>query len=361
VKTFKYPGVRARQSAEHEVITITARASDVLTFAAISRAGRDGKGTLTGFQRPQIASHIREIRDYLRTDRAVLPNSVVISFSEGIAIKPIKAGSPFVEVTINMGKEPPARVVDGQQRLTALSGLPEKDFEIFVSILVCKDEQEENEQFIRINSTRPLSKALLYELIPKAQDLPRRLSDRGFAAEVIELLNYDSESSLKGKIHQYTNPTGILRDTAFHKIIKQSVSDGAMREFPLDKQVERSYELLSEFFEAVKTVFKKDWDDHTPKTSRLVHSAGIMAMGFVMEDLVARENAFKAKDFVPGLNVVKEHAAWTSGHWVFAKDDIVPWNGIQNVPRQIMQLSQHLVSHVRRGRRAHMSLVKSLK
>jgi DGQHR domain-containing protein len=184
VKTFKYLGVRARQSAEHEVVTITARASEVLTFAAISRAGRDSEGTLTGFQRPQIASHIRDIRDYLRTDRAVLPNSVVISFTEGIVIKPVKAGSPFVEVTINMAEESPARVVDGQQRLTALSGLPDKDFEIFVSILVCKDEQEENEQFIRINSTRPLSKALLYELIPKAKDLPRRLSDRGFAAAI---------------------------------------------------------------------------------------------------------------------------------------------------------------------------------
>jgi hypothetical protein len=132
-----------------------------------------------------------------------------------------------------------------------------------------------------------------------------------------------------------------------------------MREFPLDQQVEKSYMLLTEFFAAVQTVFEDDWRGHTPKTSRLVHSTGIIAMGFVMEDLVARENASNAKDFVPGLAVLKEHVAWSSGHWVFAKDDIVPWNGIQNVPRQIMQLSQHLVSQVRRGRRGHMTLVNS--
>ena len=47
----------------------------------------------------------------------------------------------------------------------------------------------------------------------------------------MELLNYDESSSLHGQLYQHTNPSGIIRDTAIQKIVMNSVSDGAMREF----------------------------------------------------------------------------------------------------------------------------------
>jgi hypothetical protein len=43
--------------------------------------------------------------------------------------------------------------------------------------------------------------------------------------------------------------------------------------------------LISEFFRTVRHVFQEDWDGKTPKTSRLVHGAGIIAMGYVMETI----------------------------------------------------------------------------
>src|ERR1700692_756405 len=137
VTTFTFRGVRARQSSSHDVISIAARASEVLQFARIDRAGRTSTGALTGFQRPQIASHINEIRDYLRTDDAVLPNPIVVAFVGNVEVKP--HDEPVVEITIRTeeGQDAPGFVVDGQQRLTALSGLPERAFQIFVSILVC--------------------------------------------------------------------------------------------------------------------------------------------------------------------------------------------------------------------------------
>ena len=48
----------------------------------------------------------------------------------------------------------------------ALSMLEEKDFEVFVSALICKDNDELQKQFILINNTRPLAKELIYELLP---------------------------------------------------------------------------------------------------------------------------------------------------------------------------------------------------
>src|ERR1700676_402506 len=257
---FKYRGVSARQSADHQVVSIAAKASDILKFARIDRAGRDRDGALQGFQRPQIASHIREIRDYLRTATAVLPNPIVVAFVDRIKTRDVEGG--LVEVEIEVGDTPPGFVVDGQQRLTALGGLTEREFEVFVSILVCKNYEELRRQFVLINSTRPLPKALIYELLPGVTGLPARLTNRSFAASLAERLNFDPSSSLRGMIYQHTNPTGVIRDTAIQKVIMQSSSDGAMREMSPEDQFDRGYHLVTEFFAAVKNVFRDDWEGH---------------------------------------------------------------------------------------------------
>ena len=51
------------QSPKLTVFTFIAKAADIARIARIERAGRDDDGALQGFQRPQIANHIREIRD----------------------------------------------------------------------------------------------------------------------------------------------------------------------------------------------------------------------------------------------------------------------------------------------------------
>src|SRR3546814_2159274 len=80
------------------------------------------------------------------------------------------------------------------------------------------------------SSDLPLPKSLIYELLPSVDGLPRRLSDRSLAAELTAQLNYQGDSSLKGLIHQHTNPAGIIRDTAIQKVIMNSLGDGVMRE-----------------------------------------------------------------------------------------------------------------------------------
>jgi len=217
VPVFKYRGVVARQSDEHKAITFAAQASEVFAFASIARAGRNESGALQGFQRPQIASHIREICEYLKAPDAVLPNSIVIGFVEGVKIRELSR--TVVELSIDAEGDPLGYVIDGQQRLTALARLPEKDFEVFVSVLVCRDVGELRRQFVLINNTRPLPKALIYELLPGTPGLPTRLSSRSFAAQLTERLNFDPNSSLRGKIYQYTNPAGVIRDTAMQKLI----------------------------------------------------------------------------------------------------------------------------------------------
>jgi DGQHR domain-containing protein len=354
VRILKFRGL-AQPNNKQRAVMITARAGEVLTFADIERAGRDSRGGMKGFQRPQIAAHIREIRDYLRTDGAVLPNCIVVGFVDHIEVRECSDG--WTDVVIDITDGPPGYVIDGQQRLSALVGLPDKDFELFVSVLVCNDYEELRRQFVLLNHTRPLDKALVFELLPGTAGLPNRYSLRGLAAALTERLNFTKGSALQGTIYQHTNPKGIIRDTAIQAIIMRSASDGALREYPESKQLAKGYELLNAFFWAVRQVFQDEWDDHTPKTSRLVHGAGIQALGYVMELLVGRDGAREREDFIRGLSVLRGHTAWTSGCWHFPDAGIVPWNKLENTSRQIHGLAQHLVSIVRRESDREFKLV----
>ena len=342
-----FKAIKAQQSKVHSVVSFAAKASNILQFASIDRISRGEDGTVSGFQRPQIATHINEIRDYLAQSDAVLPNPIVVAFTDRAEVKELDDN--LVELTIDLSDGAPGLVVDGQQRLTALSGIPGSDFEVFVSALLCRNEEELRKQFILINNTRPLPKSLIYELLPEVGGLPKRLSSRSLAAKLTEMLNYQEGSSLKGFIKQHTNPEGVIGDTSVQKLIMNSLADGACRELLRgDQGIENCFALVSGFFRAVQLTFPEAWFDHTPKTSRLTHGAGIVAMGYVMEFLYFRDNAKTAEEFEHGLVPLKGRLPWTSGEWQFDENETRPWNGIQNLHRDIQLLASYLTRELKR-------------
>ncbi len=347
---YRYKAVRARQAAGHDVFVFAAPSQDVLKFAEIERVGRKDDGQLKGFQRHQIASHIKEIRDYLARDDALLPNAVIAAFIEGVKVK--DRGHGVVDVEIDARQSKPGFVVDGQQRLTALSGIDKPGFEVFVSALICMDYNELRQQFVLINNTRPLPKTLIYELLPNVEGLPERFTSRKFSARIVDRLNFTKGSALFGEIRQHTNPAGVISDTAMQKFIMNSASDGAIREmFQLEDREERAYELVNEFFSAVRDVFGPEWTGMTPRLSRLRHGAGIVAMGFVMDQLYSSEGAIQRHQFERGLRLLQPHTAWTSGQWDLETYDHRPWNGIQNTPSDIDVLTRYLVGALKRALR----------
>lgn len=335
-------------------MTFVTTAAELQQFAAIDRIARDASGRLKGFQRPQIAHHILEIRDYLGNPDAVLPNPIVVAFTSGVTVEDHADG--LCRITIDVFDGPPGLVVDGQQRLSALTQINGKPFEVFVAALICPDDAELRRQFVLINNTRPLPKSLIYELLPTVDGLPKRLSDRALAADLTARLNYDAGSTLRGLIHQHTNPSGVVRDTAIQRVILNSLSDGAMRDLIRRKDgTDRCFQLASEFYGAVRTVFRDAWVGHTPKTSRLVHGAGIVALGYVMEVLAQLDAARTEDDFCRGLACLVDRTAWTSGEWSFDSGDRRHWKAIQNLNRDIVTLAQYLIGIVRADIRARRS------
>ena len=346
-----YDVIVPHQSNAHSVFSFATSKADVARFARVERAGRDQRGSLFGFQRPQIANHIREIRDYLEKPNSILPNPVVVAFTDGATLEPVSSSNGrHGRLTIDVSLGPPGWIVDGQQRFTALNELRDREFDVLVSGFICDSLEELQKQFILINNTRPLPKPLVYELLPQVSDLPPRLSSRSRAALITEALNYRSGSSLRGLIRQQTNPKGMIRDTAVQRIIMNSLSDGVLRFYADDTGLlmDRGVQIISEFFHAVRHVFADDWEGKTPRTSRLVHGAGIMAMGYVMETLHAMIGAEDRHDFSRGLRRIKGHTAWTSGEWVFGEERR-QWNGLQNVPSDVRNLSLYLVRELKQA------------
>lgn len=356
MSVYRYTAVRARQVSGQDLFVFAASPHDVLKFAEIERVGRKEDGQLRGFQRHQIASHIKEIRDYLTREDALLPNPVIVAFVDGVKV--VDRGEDLVDIEINADNDRPGFVVDGQQRLSALSGIEKPGFQVFVSAVVCKDYNELRQQFVLINNTRPLPKTLIYELLPYVEGLPERFTSRKYAARVVDRLNFTKGSALYGEIRQHTNPAGTISDTAMQKLIMNSASDGAIRDvFQYADREDRAYELVNEFFAAVRNVFGPQWVGMTPRLSRLRHGAGIVAMGFIMDHLYSSEGAIQAHQFEQGLRLLQPYTAWTSGQWRLESYDIRPWNGIQNTPSDIDLLTRYLVSTVKRALRKPRCIV----
>lgn len=360
MKTYQFKAIRAKQAEGHDVFCFAAEPADVLGFSEIDRVGRQDNGELKGFQRHQVAPHIKEIRDYLGREDALLPNAVIVAFLGSVEVSDL--GNGIVDVTISVPEDQPRPgfVVDGQQRLTALSGIRKPGFQVFVSALVCKDYNELRQQFVLINNTRPLPKALIYELLPNVEGLPERFTARKFAARLVDRLNFREDSALRGDIRQHTNPKGVLSDTAIQKIVMNSASDGAVRRLiqecgaipeGLVELEEKAFQLFNAYFLAIKHVFAAEWEGMNPKTSRLRHGAGLVAMGFVMEQLCSTALPSCASDydkFVVGLKALKPYTAWTHGQWELSEVLKPNWNGIQNTPTDINFLTDYLVRTVKR-------------
>lgn len=343
---YRFKGVRAQQASGHDVFSFAATPNDILKFSEIERVGRNEDGQLKGFQRHQVASHIRDIRDYLQRDDALLPNAIILAFLEKVTIIDLDDG--VVEIVIDASESKPGFVVDGQQRLSALSTMEKPGFQVFVSALICKDYNELRQQFVLVNNTRPLPKSLIYELLPTVDGLPERFTSRKFAARIIDLLNFLPNSSLFGEIKQHTNPRGVLSDTAMQKFVMNSANDGAIRSFmKFDDFEGRSIELINNFFHAVRVVFRSEWEGLAPRNSRLKHGAGLVSLSFVMELLYSNQGTTSKEDFIKGLRLLKPHTAWTSGEWQISETDRRPWNGIQNTPTDIGLLTKYLTEKLK--------------
>jgi len=177
----------------------------------------------------------------------------------------------------------------------------------------------------------------------------RLLEQRRLASELLERLVHDDRSPLYRMVRTPTSPEGFIRDNSMLKMLGNSLSDGCLFQFrgtdDRTADVPKMLELLHAFWGAVKATFPEAWGIN-PRHSRLMHGAGIVAVGNLMDHLVAkhpRRGLPTQSDFQKQLGLIEDWCAWTCGVWKFSgKGQRRPWNAIQNTHQDVALLTEFL-------------------
>ncbi len=359
--------VRALHTLQGEGLDVYAffvQGSQVSQMADISRIHRDENEELIGFQRPEIKAHVKGIIEYLDQKNVIFPNAVILAISPEVKFSPSRGPRPnglnevaqsgTLTIPIYQEGERIAWIVDGQQRSLALSKSSNVDIPVPVIAFVSDNLQIQREQFILVNKARPLPSRLINELLPETRGitLPKELNVRKVPSELCDLLNRDPKSPFYQIIKRPSDKKtecadAVITDTAIINMIRNSLGNtlGALAPYKGNNKdnpdLESMYQLLLIYWGAVKEIFPDAWGKE-PKKSRLMHSAGIEAMGILMDRIYA-----KLSSDCNNYELVKKEilriapiCKWTEGKWETID---ITWNEIQNTSKDIKKLQETLV------------------
>lgn len=362
-EVLKVRAVRAEQGAGVGVFAFFLYGVDINRIADISRIRRDEQ-ELKGFQRREIRDHVKEITAFLDSGPVLFPNAIILAMAPEVEFASARGRSPgnMCEVgdagTLSIPIYPEGRraawIVDGQQRSLALAAAKDRTIAVPVIGFVSDELATQREQFILVNKSRPLPTRLINELLPEVSVLlPRDLAARQLPSALCEALNTDPQSPFFGLIKRESDARerqGIVTDNALIETMKVSLRTpaGALGQFKHNgdgNDTEAMYAALLLYWSAVRDIFPDAWGK-TPTASRLMHSAGIRAMGALMDPIMLRADA--ASDKAAAVRAILKRIApqcrWTSGVWEGLG---LGWNEIQSTSQHITKLSDHLM-HIER-------------
>ena len=355
--------LRISQAEQAPLYMFTLTAGEILRVADISRVSRDDLGDLIGYQRPEVRSHIQEITDYLDSDQPLFPNPIIIALpstvrftcSRGPNVSDGIAASGTLEIPLASGNgQRPGWIVDGQQRAYALAAAKRQHFPVPINAFIADTVDVQRDQFLRINNTKPLPRGLVTELLPKiSTPLPPRLSVRKIPSALCDLLNTSDESPFRGLIRRPSagmvkGQHAVVTDTSLIQALQESLTSPSGCLFPYrnlssgETDFTGIWSALVLYWSAVKDTFPEAWGK-PPTQSRLMHGAGIRAMGRLMDRIMASIDARQSgagKLVAADLALLAPYCHWTQGQWEGLG---LRWNEIQNVPRHIHELSSLLM------------------
>jgi len=357
--------VRALHTTQGEGLDVYAffiKGGDIVRVADISRIERDAADELKGFQRPEIRQHVKGIVDYLNQGDVLFPNAIILALAPDVKFAASRGSKPAGDARVSEsgtltlpiyeeGRRV-AWIVDGQQRSIALSQAQHKGLAVPVIGFVSDRLSVQREQFILVNKAKPLPTRLINELLPETATfvLPRDLVARKVPAELVRTLNQDPASPFFRLVKRASDrgaSEAVVTDTALLSLIKSSLSNplGALAPFKAvgregGGDVAGMYRILKTYWSAVKAVFPDAWGKD-PKQSRLMHSAGLMAMGLLMDAIYARlppnsEVAAVQRE----IEKVAPSCRWTKGTWEALG---LAWNEVQNTAPHVKKLQDTLV------------------
>ena len=356
----RFPALQVRQGNEQQIYTFAVDGKELPKFTTVSRVRRDER-QIAGYQRPEVLAHVAAIRSYIETTSPMIPNAIVVAFDTRVRFEPadpVTSASSYVSLGTLVvpvdealpDEDKPGWIVDGQQRCAAVREAKVESFPLCVTAFITADEGEQRAQFILVNSTKPLPKALIYELLPTTEGLlPPALMRKRFPAFVVERLNFDEDSPFYQLIQTPTIPDGVVKGTSVLRMLENSLTNGCLYNYRDPDtgagNIEGMLSILKPFWWAVQKVFDEAWG-LPPRRSRLMHGVGIASLGYLM-DAITYEYIDQGllpdeSDFAAELEILRDDCAWTGGYWYLEDDSVRRWNELQNTHKDIKLLTDHL-------------------
>lgn len=355
--------IQLEQSPGRPLYMFSLTGDELISIAEISRIDRDRGGNVIGYQRPEVKKHVETIANYLDGPDVLFPNAIILAISSAVHFRHSRgpgnsdgnAAAGVLEIPVpGPNEERPAWIVDGQQRTLALSRAKRRDLAVPVIAFVADTIDLQRDQFVRINSARPLPSGLVTELLPQiAVDISPRLSARKLPSAIVHELNTKEESPFYGLIKRSSasgaeRRAAVVTDTSLIAAFEASLTDPGGCLFPYrnvatgEADIEAIWSLTVAYWNGVRTVFPEAWG-RPPVHSRLMHGVGIRSMGRLMDRVMGNlePDTKKLEELVVlELRKIAPLCHWTSGTW----DEIdVRWNELQNVPKHIRLLSNYLI------------------
>jgi DGQHR domain-containing protein len=353
--------LRTRQG-KTDVYAMFLAGERVLEVADIARLTRSDGG-VSGFQRPEIRAHVRSIADYLDGGGVLFPNAIVLAMGGDVEFRAKRgtknigvdqaATAGVLSIPVRAGRKS-AWIVDGQQRALALAESRGGSLPVPVVAFVSPDIAVHREQFILVNKARPLDRRLIDELLPSVETaLPRDLARRRVPSALCAALSETPGSPFHHLVKRpsHASPEAVVTDSSLTGVIKASLQDprGALASH-IDPDgsadIDAMYRVMVAFWAAVRDVFPQAWG-LPPERSRLMHAAGLAAMGVLMDQIMTRvppgeDGRRTARET---LARIAPHCRWTEGRWEGLDRD---WDDIQYTSRDVRLLSNALMALERR-------------
>jgi DGQHR domain-containing protein len=359
----KTNAITVKQNSDIPLFSFFLKGKDILKIADISRLRKNKEGALLGYQRGEVLNHINEIVTFLDSEKILFPNAIILAMTSDIKFKKNTDMSVensdsdlgILEIPIKKNSLKPAWIVDGQQRTMALSKCNNPDILVPVIGFVSDDIEVHRSQFLLINKVKPLPSGLINELLPSIKTvLPASLVRNQIPSTICDILCSDSKSPFFGLIRRTSTSneikkTHVITDSSLLQTIRNSLSSvhGCLYQYRNiannEVDIENCIKVINLYWGEVKKIFPEAWGKDT-RSSRLMHGVGIKAMGNLMDRVMnnIHLNHPNAKNDIHNTIVpLRDYCAWTEGTWKFMNN--IPWNQLQNTPRDVKLLSNYLI------------------
>jgi len=309
---------------EFFIASIDAKRLVDISFADVRRIEGDGRREIErylGIQRPLKKNRVKEIRNYiLQSKDATFPTSVILAINEKCAEYDEEKGilylHPFSSEAGSDDKDIPydkiAKVLDGQHRIAGFfEGEGEnrifnfdKKFEINVSIFIGIALEEQAKIFATVNLEQTkVNKSLVYDL----EDLARKRNPYKTCHHVAVALDANKNSPFFERIKRLGVATPgrdyePLTQASFVEALVRFISDDPARDrndildgkrlkkvdiqkYPFNSLFKdrkdgdlKIYQIIYNYFKAVRKKWPKAWDDKQRKGNLLPKSNAFKAL-----------------------------------------------------------------------------------